>query len=87
MREGQTQPVRREDYTPPAYWIRQVELTFDLDAAKTIVGSKMTIERNAAQPAQPLRLLGRALGLGDDERLAAAGAILLLPAVSNRRRS
>ena len=47
MREGPTQPVRREDYTPPAFWIRQVELTFDLDPAKTIVGSKMTIERNA----------------------------------------
>ena len=46
MREGPTQPVRREDYTPPAYWIRQVELRFDLDPAKTIVGSKMTIERN-----------------------------------------
>ena len=55
MREGQTQPVRREDYTPPAYWIRRVELTFDLDPAKTIVGSKMTVERNAAQPMQPLR--------------------------------
>ncbi|HEY6354564.1 MAG TPA: aminopeptidase N, partial [Burkholderiaceae bacterium] len=63
MREGQTQPVRREDYTPPAYWIRQVELTFDLDPAKTIVGSKMTIERNAALPAQPLRLHGEGLNL------------------------
>ncbi len=63
MREGQTQPVRREDYTPPAYWIRQVELTFDLDPAKTIVGSKMTVERNAALPAQPLRLHGEGLNL------------------------
>ena len=63
MREGPTQPVRREDYTPPAYWIRQVELSFDLDPAKTIVGSKMTIERNATQPAQPLRLHGEGLNL------------------------
>jgi len=63
MREGQTQPVRREDYTPPAYWIRRVELTFDLDPAKTIVGSKMTVERNAAQPMQPLRLSGDGLNL------------------------
>ena len=63
MREGQTQPVRREDYTPPAYWIRQAELTFDLDPAKTIVASKLTIERNAAQPAQPLRLDGEGLTL------------------------
>ncbi|MCG3188278.1 MAG: Aminopeptidase N [Burkholderiaceae bacterium] len=63
MREGQTQPVRREDYAPPAYWIRQVELTFDLDPAKTIVGSRLTIERNLAQPAQPLRLDGEGLTL------------------------
>ncbi|HEU5296686.1 MAG TPA: aminopeptidase N [Burkholderiaceae bacterium] len=63
MREGQTPVVRREDYAPPAYWIRQVELTFDLDPAKTIVGSKMMIERNTSQPAQPLRLNGEGLNL------------------------
>src|SRR5687768_10602940 len=63
MREGPTQPVRREDYTPPAYWIRSVELSFDLDPVKTIVGSKMAIERNASQPAQPLRLHGEGLNL------------------------
>ena len=63
MREGPTQPVRREDYTPPAYWIRQVELSFDLEPAKTIVGSKMTIERNGSQPAQALRLHGEGLNL------------------------
>src|SRR5262245_60729584 len=63
MREGQTQPVRREDYTPPAHWIRQVELTFDLDPTKTIVGSKMTIERNPSLPVQPLRLNGDGLNL------------------------
>ncbi|HJV97263.1 MAG TPA: aminopeptidase N, partial [Albitalea sp.] len=63
MREGQTPVVRREDYTPPAYWIRRVELTFDLDPAKTIVGSKLTIERNASQPMQPLRLHGEGLNL------------------------
>ena len=61
MREGQAPLVRREDYAPPAFWIRSVELTFDLDPAKTIVGSKLTIERNPAQPAQPLRLHGEAL--------------------------
>jgi len=63
MREGQTEVVRREDYTPPAYWIRRVELTFDLEPAKTIVGSKLTIERNAAAPVQPLRLDGEGLTL------------------------
>ena len=39
--------VRREDYTAPAYWIRTVDLTFDLDPT-TIVTSRMRIERNAA---------------------------------------
>ena len=48
MREGPATVVRREDYAPPAYWIRSVELSFDLDPAKTIVGSRMRIERNAA---------------------------------------
>jgi aminopeptidase N len=63
MREGPTQPVRRQDYLPPAFWIRSVELTFDLEPAKTIVGSKLTIERNATQPQQPLRLHGEGLNL------------------------
>ena len=31
MREGNPVVVRREDYTAPAYWIRTVDLTFDLD--------------------------------------------------------
>ena len=75
MREG-TSPtaVRREDYAPPAYWIRSVELTFDLDPARTIVASRLRIERNAALPAQPLRLHGEELTplrvLADGESVA-----------------
>ena len=30
MREGIAPVIRRADYTAPAYWIRNVELTFDL---------------------------------------------------------
>jgi aminopeptidase N len=63
MREGTAPLIRREDYLAPAYWIRQVDLTLDLDAAKTIVASKLTIERNGEQPAQPLRLHGEDLNL------------------------
>ncbi|NDY90631.1 aminopeptidase N [Ideonella sp. TBM-1] len=64
MREGPAlAPVRREDYAPPAYWIRTAELTFDLDTAKTIVASKLAIERNPALPVQPLRLHGEDLNL------------------------
>ena len=43
MREASTNPVRRADYAAPAYFIRSVELSFDLDPAKTIVASKLRI--------------------------------------------
>jgi aminopeptidase N len=67
LREAQSALVRREDYAPPAYFIRAVELTFDLDPAKTIVASRLRIERNGAlaedgSPA-PLRLHGDGLTL------------------------
>ncbi len=62
-REGHAPLIRREDYCAPAYWIREVDLCFDLDGAKTLVASKLRIERNAAQPPQPLRLHGEALNL------------------------
>ena len=50
--DGQAAPVaiRREDYTAPAYWIDSVELTFDLDPAKTRVLNRMTLRRNADVP-------------------------------------
>ncbi len=63
LREGQAPTIRREDYTAPAYWIKSVELTFDLDPGKTIVGSRMRMERNDAVAAQPLRLHGEDLTL------------------------
>ncbi len=56
--------VRREDYAPPPFWIDSVELTFDLDPAKTRVLSKMHIRRNLdASPDAPLRLDGGELNL------------------------
>ncbi len=63
MREGNSPLVRREDYTAPAYWIRSVDLSFDLEPAKTLVINRMRIERNLDQPAQPLRLNGEELNL------------------------
>ena len=62
-REGPTPLIHREDYAPPAFWIREADFSFDLDGAKTLVASKLRIERNAAQPAQPLRLHGEGLTL------------------------
>ncbi len=64
MREATNTLVRRQDYAAPAYFIRAVDLSFDLDPAKTIVASKLRIERNPAAAADaPLRLHGEGLNL------------------------
>ncbi|MEO7010485.1 MAG: M1 family aminopeptidase, partial [Caldimonas sp.] len=63
MREASAPVIRREDYAPPAYRIRSVDLTFDLEPAKTMVINRMQVERNAASPVQPLRLHGEGLNL------------------------
>ena len=55
--------IRREDYSPPAFWIRSVDLSFDLDPGKTLVINRMQIERNLDLPPQPLRLHGEELNL------------------------
>jgi aminopeptidase N len=60
---GQAIAINRLDYTAPAYWIDTVDLTFDLDPAKTRVLNKMHIRRNAAVDAQPLKLDGDELNL------------------------
>ncbi len=63
MKEGQATTIHRLDYAPPAYWIDTVDLTFDLDPAKTRVLNKMRVRRNPAAAAQPLRLDGEELNL------------------------
>ncbi|RZI83546.1 MAG: aminopeptidase N [Rubrivivax sp.] len=63
MREGTAHLIRRENYAAPAFWIKTVDLTFDLDPAKTLVINKMTLERNAEQPGAALRLDGEDLNL------------------------
>ena len=60
---GAATVVRRADYTPPAFWIDTVALSFDLDPAKTRVLNKMTLRRNPDVPAQALRLDGDELNL------------------------
>jgi len=64
-RDAQGQPIaiRREDYSAPAYWIDTVELTFDLDPAKTRVLNRMRLRRNPEVAVQPLRLDGDELNL------------------------
>ena len=60
---GPAMVIRREDYTPPPFWIDRIELTFDLDPVKTRVLNKMVLRRNTEVPAQPLRLDGEDLNL------------------------
>ncbi len=58
MRESTAPVIHRGDYTAPAFWIKTVDLTFDLDAARTLVTSRMQLERNPGVPEQALRLHG-----------------------------
>ena len=60
---GQAIAINRLDYSAPAYWIDTVDLTFDLDPAKTRVLNKMHIRRNVNVEAQPLKLDGDELNL------------------------
>ena len=61
--EGPASVIRRADYSAPPFWIDSVNLTFDLDPAKTRVLNKMTLRRNPDVPAQALRLDGEELNL------------------------
>jgi len=64
MREGPSPTVHRADYAPPPYWIRSVDLSFDLDPAKTIVASRLQVERHtSAAPGTALKLHGEDLTL------------------------
>ncbi|NKE67107.1 aminopeptidase N [Ramlibacter sp. RBP-2] len=63
MREGQNNVIYRADYQAPGYWIDSVELSFDLDPAKTRVLNRMKLRRNLDAAPQPLRLDGEELNL------------------------
>jgi aminopeptidase N len=63
MREGTAPLIRREDYAEPPFWIRKADLTFDLDGAKTIVGSKLAVQRNPNVARAPLVLHGDGITL------------------------
>jgi aminopeptidase N len=65
MREGAAPlVVHRTDYTPAPWRILAADLSFDLDPAKTIVASRLTVERAPDTPAgTPLALHGEGLTL------------------------
>ena len=60
---GASSVVQRLDYQAPPYWIDSVDLSFDLDPAKTRVLNKMRVRRNPEVPTQALRLDGEELNL------------------------
>jgi aminopeptidase N len=60
---AQVTVVQRADYTAPAYLIETVDLSFDLDPAKTRVLNKMRIRRNPAAENHALKLDGEELSL------------------------
>jgi len=62
-REGHATVINRADYSAPAFWIDAVDLSFDLDPAKTRVLNKMTLRRNPDVAPQPLKLDGEELNL------------------------
>ena len=55
--------IHRADYSAPAFWIDTVDLSFDLDPAKTRVLNKMSLRRNPDAAPGPLRLDGEELNL------------------------
>jgi hypothetical protein len=58
-----TAPVAKTT-SPRPYWIDTVDLSFDLDPAKTrVLNRKMRLRRNTDLPGQPLRLDGEELNL------------------------
>lgn len=68
--------VLLRDYRPPAWRITGVELEFDLDPAATTVAARLVVERDPAQPAEPLRLDAEQLellGVRVDGRALAPG--------------
>ncbi|OMP96971.1 aminopeptidase N [Raoultella terrigena] len=59
----QPQAKYRHDYRAPDYLISDIDLTFDLDAAKTVVTAESKVSRHAAASDVPLRLDGEDLTL------------------------
>ena len=59
----QPRTIHRQDYTPPTFWIDQVELTFELDPSATVVTARLHLTRNRDQPARTLTLDGESLDL------------------------
>ncbi|MDQ7970791.1 MAG: aminopeptidase N [Oxalicibacterium faecigallinarum] len=63
MRTDTPPTIYRKDYTPPSYWVRTVEMGFDLEPSATRVATRMTLERNQTSNEKVLTLYGEELQL------------------------
>ncbi|WP_426265800.1 aminopeptidase N [Sphingomonas sp. LHG3443-2] len=54
--------IRREDYQAPDWLVPAIELSFALDPARTVVSTRLTVERNGTHD-RPLKLDGEELEL------------------------
>jgi len=62
--QASPQPIRRADYTPPAYRIDRIELRFELDPQVTRVTSRLQVYRsNRVEKGEPLVLDGEHIDL------------------------
>ncbi len=63
MRTDTSPAIYRKDYTPPNYWVRTVQMGFDLDPAATRVATRITLERNAGSVEKAIVLYGEEVEL------------------------
>ncbi|HZX26577.1 MAG TPA: aminopeptidase N [Telluria sp.] len=63
MRTDIPQTIYRKDYRPPVYLVDTVELGFDLDPARTVVASRLTMRRNPDAKGRDIELYGGDLEL------------------------
>ena len=63
MRTDTSQTIYRHDYTAPSFLVDTVELGFDLDPARTIVASRLTMTRNPASSERDIVLNGENIDL------------------------
>ena len=61
--DSSPQTIFRKDYLPPSFLVDTVELGFDLDPARTVVASRVTLRRNAASKSRDLVLHGEDIEL------------------------
>jgi len=61
--DSSPQTIFRKDYLPPSFLVDTVELGFDLDPARTVVASRITLRQNPASKSRDIVLHGEDIEL------------------------